>query len=446
MSPEARRAATEIPASIRRGLWLLRGAFAVVLLGLAAVHVSQIVTFSQYYRRVGGAVAGAVLFSALAALLFASWPWVRVVSAWLGVLLALQCLLTPLVRDPDLIVLAPNLSETIDVQGDGMPGIQGVQRITTDARGFRTADSVDYEQPAPGLRIFTIGASTTEEIHHDDRHTWSHLLGEHLERDLGRDVQVVNTGVSGTRSPHHAATLAYVLPFHPDAVVFLMGINDWNEHIRRLALLGSELEPVGPGLLELHRRLRAFTLGESLLAISLDRLRSLRLGDVAEASRPRIERGEYYTRQNRSLERARRIRLRPQQVDPIFALSLERIAQLCREAAVRCVFVTQPHGYRQEATAELRARFWMTPPNVDYTLDLESLEYIANLYNQYLERVGAEHGIPVCDVAAGIEPSFRHLYDEVHLNLEGSRRFAELLAPCVREVLAVSVAHEEDGP
>lgn len=436
--PEPRRSADRLPPGIGRLLRALRGILALVLTGLAAVHATQILNFSQYYRGIGGAVSGAVLFLALAGLLFAPWPRVRWIAAWLGVLLALQCLLSPLVRDPDSIALEPNLHEVIDVQGDGMPGIQGVQRISTDAHGFRTTEPIDYDRPAPGLRIFTIGASTTEEIHHDDRRTWSHLLGERLEAELGRDVQVINTGVSGTRSPHHAATLERILPYHPDVAVFLMGVNDWNEQVRRLVALGPGLEPESPTVLELHRRLRALTLEESLLASSLARLGSLHLGASAEASRPRPERGEYYTRQNRSLERTRRVELRPERVDPIFAASLERIGRRCREAGIVCLFVTQPHGYRQETTEAFRERFWMTPPNVDYTLDLASLEHIASLYNRHLAEAGAELGVAVCDVAAGIDPSFRHLYDEVHLNLAGSERFAELLAPCVHDALAGS--------
>ena len=48
--------------------------------------------------------------------------------------------------------------EVIDVRGDGMPGIQGIQRITTDARGYRVNRAIDYQHPA-GLRVFA-SAST----------------------------------------------------------------------------------------------------------------------------------------------------------------------------------------------------------------------------------------------------------------------------------------------
>jgi lysophospholipase L1-like esterase len=426
------------PASVRRLLAVLRGLLAAFLVALALVHLSQVVNYSQYYRGIGGVAVSGLGFLVLAALLFVRSRVVRWTAAWIGCVLALACLLTPLVRDLDYIALEPNLVEVIDVQGDGMPGIAGVQHIRTDARGFRTTEAIDYEHAARGLRIFTIGGSTTEEIHHDDRRTWSHLLGERLESLLGEDVQVANTGVSGTRTPHHAATLAHVVPYHPDVAIFLVGVNDWNEHVRRVMLLGPGLSTEDFRILETHRRLRALTLGESILASALERAKAAGLSTTAQASSRRVERGEYYTRQNHSLDRPRKVEFRPDRVDPIFDAYLRQIAETCRGSGIVCVFVTQPHGYRAATDPEFRARFWMTPPNVDYTLDLASLEALADLYNRHLARVGAELGVTVCDVASGIEPSFRHLYDEVHLNLEGSRRFAELLAPCVADALASS--------
>lgn len=426
------------PASVRRLLSVLRVCLAAVLVALALVHLSQVVNYSQYYRGVALVAVSGVGFLVLAALLFVRSRVVRWTAAWVGCVLALACLLTPLVRDLDYIALEPNLVEVIDVQGDGMPGIAGVQHITTDAMGYRATEPIDYGHSAPGLRVFTIGGSTTEEIHHDDRLTWSHLLGDRLEEILGEDVQVANTGVSGTRSPHHAATLAHVLPYHPDVAVFLVGVNDWNEHVRRVMLLGPSLSTEDYGVLETHRRLRALTLGESILAVALERAKSASVGATAEASTQKIERGEYYTRQNHSLDRPRKVEFRPDRVDPIFDAYLRRIAETCRASGIVCVFVTQPHGYRAATAQEFRDRFWMTPPNVDYTLDLASLGALADLYNRHLEEVGGELGVTVCDVASGIEPSFRHLYDEVHLNLEGSRHFAELLAPCVAAAVEAS--------
>lgn len=81
-------------------------------------------------------------------------------------------------------------------------------------------------------RVVAIGASTTEQIHLDDKSTWTHLLQEQLESRLPSvNVEVINTGVSGLRAEHHLETLEQVLDFEPDLVIFLIGINDWIRHV-----------------------------------------------------------------------------------------------------------------------------------------------------------------------------------------------------------------------
>ena len=62
--------APQVPASVRRLLAVLRAALAAVLGGLAFVHLTQVVNYSQYYRGIlGPALAGAG-FLVLAGLLF----------------------------------------------------------------------------------------------------------------------------------------------------------------------------------------------------------------------------------------------------------------------------------------------------------------------------------------------------------------------------------------
>ena len=96
----------------------------------------------------------------------------RVYGLWFGFFLLLQTFVTPL-AGPRYITLRPNLRRPIEVLGDAMPGISGVQTITTDKKGFRVTKDVDYETKPPGtLRIFAIGASTTAQIMLDDHRTW----------------------------------------------------------------------------------------------------------------------------------------------------------------------------------------------------------------------------------------------------------------------------------
>jgi len=77
----------------------------------------------------------------------------------------------------------------------------------------------------------------------------------------------------------------------------------------------------------------------------------------------------------------------------------------------------------------------MTPPNVKYTLDLESLIGISQLYNQRLLELATENNIHFCDLAKEIPPTTDYFYDDVHFNENGSRAVANVLHGCLSTIL-----------
>jgi lysophospholipase L1-like esterase len=415
-----------------RVIRLLKLGVATVLVFYGAVNAWQVLDSSTCYRDSSFDVPSGLLFVGLAAALYAPWTWLRVMAGYLGALLVTQALIAPLIRDFDYMAHQSDLREVIDVQGDGLPGISGMQRITTDQQGYRVSAPIDYDHPA-GLRIFAIGGSTTEEILLDDRHTWTDLLGRELAAHLGRPVEMINTGVSGLRTPHHLATLKYISALHPDAAIFLIGANDWNCHIVRAVALGANPTVEPPWLLATRSFLRSISLKESLVGIATRNAarRFLYAIHPNAGGQPRTETGEYYARQARSLERRRKVHFTSDHVDPLYDFYLGRIIRTCKERRIKCSFVTQPTGYSRVADEAYRARFWMTPPDVDYTLDLASLESIADLYNRHLIAVGREHDVTVCDAASQFEPSLRYFFDDVHLNEAGAWHMAEVLESCL---------------
>jgi hypothetical protein len=158
---------------------------------------------------------------------------VRIYGLWFGVFLVAQYLISPVtINDIDYFKTLPaNLDITVNVIGNAIPGIHGLQHVTTDAKGFRVIPPIEYGSKR-GLRIFAIGGSTTEQIYLDDRATWTYLLQEKLARALGRPIEVINTGVSGVRAVHHVSTLDHIVRYDPDVVLFMLGANDWNRQIR----------------------------------------------------------------------------------------------------------------------------------------------------------------------------------------------------------------------
>jgi lysophospholipase L1-like esterase len=370
------------------------------------------------------AILTVVLFCAPAALQAVGRRPFPSLGGWLAVFLIGQTALTILVNPRHYLTLPPHLRTQVDVRG-GLPGIEGVQTITTDGQGFRVVPPIDYAAKR-GFRIVAVGGSTTEQIYLDDRRTWPYLMQQQLTADWSAPVEVINTGVSGLRAEHHLATLKRVMRFAPDLAVILVGVNDWNRHIvKEMARRGHPERVLDPMAEHRWRFFRNSLLG---------RLIWRRPAEPGLAAF-RIDHGEYYTPQRNSLSRPVQLSFRPATVDEHYAATIRAIARLCRRHATRCMFVTQPTAYRDEAPEEVRRGFWMTPPNQDYTLDLASLVTIAALYNDTLRAIAAEENALACNPAPSLPPTFAAFYDEVHLNAGGSRMLADLLARCISQAV-----------
>jgi len=372
------------------------------------------------------AIASLALFAAPLALQWTRWVMVRTYALWLAAFLVLQALLTPLLRG-NFITLTPQMQSTVDLRTADLPGMPpGLRHITTDERGFRVNPRVDYRAKR-GLRIFSIGGSTTEEIISDDESTWSHLLQEGIA-GRGKSAEVINTGVSGIRAANHLVTLKVIARLEPDLVIFLLGANDWIKHVKdrfeepernfrkpvslRDSALGTVLD--GAVISPLRRRITGRTLSDR--AHVVDGLEGLIF------QRPSLQRPVTHT-------------FRPTEVAADYAATLHEISRLCKESRLTCLFMTQPHAYSGTTPADLQAHFWMTPPWATYTLDFESMAHIASLYNELLKSFTAQEGHPLCDLAAGIEPLPRFFYDDMHFTDEGSRRIADLVLPCALKAL-----------
>jgi lysophospholipase L1-like esterase len=371
-------------------------------------------------------ITSLVLFAVPLALQWTSWVKVRTYALWLAAFLVLQALLTPWLLG-NYITLPPQMHATVDIRGADLPGLPpGLRHITTDERGFRVNPRVDYGAKR-GLRIFSIGGSTTEELFLDDESTWTHLLQERIakRRQL---AEVINTGVSALRAAHHLATLKVVARLEPDLVIFLLGANDWNRHIK------DQFE-------QKHKSWKPVSVRYSALGTVLD-------ARVISPVRRRIT-GRTWSDQQRvvdgpkgfpwskqlSLDRPLMYTFRPTEVAAVYAATLREISRECKKSRLTCLFMTQPHAYSETAPAELQSLFWMTPLEATYSLDFESMTHIASLYNEFLKSFAAQEGHPLCDLAAGIEPLPRFFFDDLHFTDEGARHIADLVLPCVLKAL-----------
>ena len=313
--------------------------------------------------------------------------------------------------------LPENYTKRLIVRGDVMPNFEGVNTISTDEKGFRSLNKIDYKDKNT-FRIFAIGGSTTEEIFVDDKETWTSLLEMGLTNSYNKSSEVINTGVSGLRAVHHLATMIDTEKYHPDAYIFLMGVNDWNKHIK-----DNFVDSISNSLSSLPNTLvwKGLSFGKSII--------SSKVSKVSE------EYGDYYSKQNNSLEKLDVRTFIAESIDPAYELMVNKIATKCNENEYICFFLNQPSAYSTQLTEDLKKRLWMTPPNEEFTLDIGSIIHIANLYNNELKRIAAYNDIYFCDVANQIKPTTDYFFDDVHYNEKGSVKVADAVLECLLPIL-----------
>ncbi len=355
--------------------------------------------------------------------------WIRIWALWGGIFLILQSFLPLFLTEDDFITLQPNIHQIVDVRA-GIPGIHGRQLITTDSKGFRVTKDIDYESDE-SYRIFAIGGSTTEQIYLDDRSTWTHLLQEYLSDKTQLNVEVINTGVSGLRARHHLATLRKIIEMHPDLVIFMVGLNDWNWYIK-------ESFPEKHNIMETISTLRSklflrnTMIGKAIKAAIMSKKKpEKKEGKISV----RVDYGDYFSRQRDSLSKPRSYSFHPVNVNRQYDTVMSEISRECHSSNLNCVFITQPTGYQKGAEKDFKKGFWMTPPNKPYTLDFESMVYIASLYNSYLIKFAAKNGHRVCDAANRLSPTYDNFYDDCHFNTAGARKISIIIGECLQDIV-----------
>ena len=130
----------------------------------------------------------------------------------------------------------PNTKEVLEYDENYHHGLfKGVHTISRDERGNRVNKSINYKNKNnKTFRILAIGASTTEQEGLGDNYIWSNKLVRKLkENKIGNydNYEIINFGIGGVRAIHNYFTIERNLNLEPDLVIFLLCINDWNNHI-----------------------------------------------------------------------------------------------------------------------------------------------------------------------------------------------------------------------
>ena len=363
---------------------------------------------------------------------------IKIYSIWFGIFMILQSILLFYILNNNYITLKPNLNKTVNVMPNSLSGINGIQRIITDEKGFRNTKKINYLKKNDNeLRIFAIGGSTTEQIYLDQEKTWTHLLQKQLDEKYDNlNFEVINTGVSGLRAVNHVATLKKITEYYPDIVIFLIGINDWNNHIKenydhnQKSNYQKFINNLPKFITDLsYQQTIGIYLKTSKIKLIFGKKKKI-FDNHKELTKNYFPAGSLFKKDV--------IKFKPKVVLQSYKDQLSEINFVCDNNKINCIFLTQPNGYKKEANKEYKKLFWLTPPEKNFTLDFDSLIYISKLYNNYMIEFASQNNKLLCDLDSKILPSTRHMYDETHYNIKGAETFSKSLFNCIDKNNAIS--------
>lgn len=279
--------------------------------------------------------------------------------------------------------------------------------FTINKFGFRSTLEYDVKsvtRPANTLRIATLGGSTVMGLNNDDK-VWPYLLGKLLdERVPDKEIEVLNEGLMGYTSLENLADLSMrVIDFNPDVYIIYLGINDYltlapaayfktdYSHFRKTfwETISFSIVELVPGVL-----LRSKVLSQVLLSSGVKDRRNLldNTGTNIFRYRYKMKKNEYYPAR-----------------EAINAATIRNVKSM--------IGIIRQHN--PEARIILSSFF-----------NLENPYWILRL-NKEFAALARGSAVEFVDAVAQMPKEKRVVYDQVHFNLEGESRMAEIFAGAI---------------
>ncbi len=295
--------------------------------------------------------------------------------------------------------------------------------MTRNSIGFRGA-----EPPADFDRYFTmfsVGGSTTQCFYLSDDKTWTALLGDKMAASF-HPVWINNAGLDGHSTKGHIVLMEdHIRKYHPKVVFFLIGTNDISKstepgvadgenvkgplvfrNLTTFLRTASAYSEVAALIGNLDRSWNAYRRGVLHKLIDLRRQGTI---DVSDDFRR-----EYLAQYAGSHLQGFEDRVR-------------RLVQICRDAQITPVLITQPlvlgSGTDDVTGADLARIQVLDEPGVNGALFWDLHE----MYNDVTRRVAREQNVLLVDMGRELPKSSRYFYDYMHFTNEGAQAVANII-------------------
>jgi lysophospholipase L1-like esterase len=292
--------------------------------------------------------------------------------------------------------------------------------------GFRGAEPpADFKD---ALTIVAVGGSTTECFYLSDGHSWPEVLETRLKQEFP-NVWVNNAGLDGHSTFGHLIMVRDVLtPLHPKIALFLIGINDVGRDdlldydktllkenasgAKKITVWLAERSRMIALLENVVRAFRAWEQGLNHRSLVLERQKTLIVSSQDVQALINKHRTTY--------------------IEP-FRTRLNQLIQLCRDAGIQPVLITQPalYGAGKDPVTGVDLETIEVKKDENGTTAWQILE----MYNDVTRSVAKETNSAFIDLAHQLPKSSEYFYDYYHFTNAGAVATANVVARELRTSL-----------
>lgn len=357
-----------------------------------------------------------------------------------SVLIVFNFLFTPFFLNNfyDIPSRHPNTKNNIYWEKDLSSGfVSNIHTVSTDTRGNRVNKMINYEKHFDNnFRALAFGASTTEEQGLDDNLIWTNNLINFLQKDKisnKENYEMINFGISGTRTLHHYLAFKRNLDLKPDLIIFLVGVNDWNYQIikRNENYIFPEIEIQYDYKYSFLRDF--FSKVNRIIKKKIIKEENTKIvnNSKQDLNNPYKNFIKKHIDIKNNISKYTNIDIK--NVSEDYKFWIKKIIKLCKSNKLNCLFADQPSLYHTDNLNTYTKKIWMNPPFQKYKIDLKSMINIKEIYNNYLAEETIKNEISFCSLSSKVKPFFSNFIDDVHFTPNGSKLVAKALFECVKQ-------------
>lgn len=268
--------------------------------------------------------------------------------------------------------------------------------------------------------IFFIGGSTTECALVEEKNRFPYLAGRLIEGKINKKINSINSGRSGNNSMHSVDILINKgLNLNPDIAVMMHDINDLNVLLYEGSYWNNNFE---------YQIL--------IRDGSIDSRKIARLMIPNLYKRMSFLKNKYFPHDSFAHARGHKISIAERNPVDKFKKNLLLFINICRSYNIIPVLMTQANRFTEKTNIIEHAHHDIEK---NFGITYQQYRKVYMQMNQATIEVGHNNGVLVIDLAKKIPQTDSYIYDSVHLNDNGSKYAAKLIAAKISTLLLDSI-------